>query len=229
MKLSVCVPHWKRQAALDRMFLTYAEWYGDLDLEFSVCDDGSPADPIVPPGTILTVLPKKHYPLNPCVPINRAVAASTGDVIVLTNPELGHRERVLPAMLDMMLDVNTYVTAECRDVDTFTPLAGPLVNYRTGGRLPVPPRAHFHFCAMFTRDLWNRAGGFDEEYRFGQACDDNDWLWRAYAAGAVFRECPATVWHTHSGLRWGLPLNHDLFDRKWPESRRLALLRQRGP
>lgn len=216
--IAVCVPFWRRQDALDRMFENYARLYGDLEIEFSVCDDGSPEPATVPAGVVLTRLPPKGCPLNPCVPINHAVATSTGDVIVLTNPEIEHREPVLVDMLAMLEHEDDYVVASCRDTDGML-LAGDGVRYDQDGRLPVPPGAHFHFLAMLHRSLWKKAGGFDEDYRFGQACDDNDWTWRLDRAGARFELCPGVVWHTRSGLRWELPHNRELFLAKWPGCR----------
>lgn len=213
--LSVCVPYWRRQAALDRMFRDFEFHYSDLDPEVSVCDDGSPEPAVVPEGVILTRLPAKDRPLNPCVPINCAVAASSGDVIVLTNPEVEHREPTLVHMLEMLEGEDDYVTATCIEVDRGLLLAGEGVDYSTHGRLPVPPGAHFHFCAVLHRSLWDRAGGFDADYRHGQACDDNDWLWRLHRAGARFLTSESVVWHRRSRTRWGLPHNRVLFWRKW--------------
>ena len=231
--ISVCLAHWNRQRALDRMFACYSEQYDLhryplLPLEFSICDDGSDVIPEVPPGTsIVTLLPKKPEPLNPCVPINMAIAKSTDDIIVLTSPEVEHREPVLLTMIDMMDEPVDYVTASCRDVDGEW-LAGPETRHGKGGRSAVPPGGEFHFCAMFTRELWQEAGGFDEDYRNGQACDDNDWLWRAYEVGARFKHAPVTVWHSRSGVRWRLKHNRALFEQKWPERRRRDLILARG-
>jgi GT2 family glycosyltransferase len=79
----------------------------------------------------------------------------------------------------------------------------------------------------FRRTLWEKAGGFDEDYRGGQGCDDNDWLWRAYAAGARFRVAPVLVWHHDHALAWRLPLNRELFLRKWTPARRADLIAER--
>ena len=215
--ISICVPYWNRQEALDRMFEECARLYPDLDLGFSVCDDGSPMQAKVPEGVTLTRLPKKEGALNPCVPINRAVAASAGDIIVLTNPEIEHRDPVLPELLALLEEPTDYATARCWDMDRRMWLAGPEVDYNSNGRLPVPAGAHFHFLAAFRRSLWDLAGGFDEEYRRGQACDDNDWLWRLHRVGARFRVTEGAVYHRHTSLRWDLPHNRGLFASKWPE------------
>lgn len=216
--ISVCVPYWNRQDALDRMFETYDRLYGGLDIEFSVCDDGSPEPAVVPDGVILTRLQAKDHDLNPCVPINRAVAASSGSVLVLTNPEIEHREPVLLELLDLLERDDDYAVARCWCVDRGEWLAGPEVRYGTRGRGPVPTGAHFHFLAAFSRLLWDRAGGFDEDYRHGTGWDDGDWLWRLHLVGARFRLSKGTVYHHRGTSRWTMPHNRDLFFEKWPEA-----------
>lgn len=212
--ISICMPYWQRQRELDRSLAAYRSLYADLDLEISICDDGSP-DPVVAHGCVVTYLPKKDIGLNPCVPMNAAVRASSGDVIVLTNPEIEHSEDVLSGMLSM-LDSRSYITVACRDVDGRW-LAGPEVDYRAEGRMPVPAGAHFHFCAMLTRDLFEEAGGFDEDYRQGRACEDNDWLWRLNAMGAEFKLAPGVVWHreTRHAYSGSGRTNRDLLLSKW--------------
>ena len=69
-----------------------------------------------------------------------------------------------------------------------------------GGRQPIPPGGYLHFCVMFYRELFERVGGFDEAYRTGLGCDDNEWLWKLYTHGANFKYVPGTVWH-HSCTR----------------------------
>lgn len=225
--ISVCLPYWKRQAALDRMFDNYAALYGNTPprIEFSVCDDGSPEPAVVPEEVVLTRLQEKSGALNPCVPINAAVAASSGDIVVLTNAEIEHRTPILYEMMQLLQGPDDYVVARVMDVRRGGVwVAGPGTDYER--RLPVPPGAHFHFLSMFHRELWERAGGFDEAYRQGQACDDNDWLWRLCVVGALFKCTTQVAWHIPSNLTWSLPHNRELFFSKWPLERRMQVLVQ---
>lgn len=209
------MPYWARQPELDRSLAAYRRLYGSA-LEISICDDGTPA-PVVAPGCLVTRLPKKHTGLNPCVPMNVAVRASTRDIVVLTNPEIEHRTDVLGPMLALLgNDPRNYVIAACMDVNG-QQLAGDGTDYGSGGRMMVPPGGHFHFCAMLRRELFEQAGGFDEEYRHGRACEDNDWLWRLHATGARFINCPQVVWHYRTPHRYDASGsdNRALLTRKW--------------
>jgi hypothetical protein len=214
--VSVAMPYWMRQKELDRSLVAYRRIYGDA-LEIVICDDGSPV-PVVAPGCKITSLPQKKIGLNPCVPINVAVRACTRDIIVLTNPEVEHRENVLNGMLAMFEHELDYITVRCLDVDTGMWIAGPDVEYtpRTG-RFPVPPGAHFHFCAMFHRSLFERVGGFDERFRHGRACEDNDWLWTVAQGGARFKLAPGIVYHYRTPHPYAGEnrTNVDLLTSKW--------------
>lgn len=204
MKISVCMAYFNRPDELKRSMDAYAKVYPDLDIEFSICDDGSLMPP--PVGCVkhkLFCLPQKGFALNPCVPINHAVRNATRDIIVLTNPEVEHREPVLYDMLEALTSPNDYVMTGCRDTRAAEWYAGPKAPVApVGGRQPKPPKTHLHFCTMFHKALFERAGGFDEAYRNVPGCDDNDWLWRLYALGDVdFKYVPGVVWHHHGPRR----------------------------
>lgn len=221
---------------LDRMFENYAEQYRDLPLEFSICDDGDPVParipldwfPMEPWAQYVTLerLPRKNHALNPCVPINVAVNMCGGEIIVLTNAEIYHPAPVLQEMLSLLRDRKDYIVARCKREKRNVWLTGPDIN--THGREATPPGGYFHFLTMFHRRLWDAAGGFDEDYRYGQACDDNDWLWRLYAAGANFKVTEGHVIHLEGPrVHWNMPHNRTLFNKKWPAQRRQALIEAR--
>lgn len=224
--ISVCMPYWNRPRELTRSLIAYGKIYPGLGLEFSICDDGS-----IPPlgaraGCKISRLPQKAYALNPCVPINAAVRASTHDIVVITNPEIEHREPVFHEMLAALRGPNDYVMAACHDTK-IGPIAGAGTPYGTNGRKPIPEGADLHFCTMLHRSLFERAGGFDESYRNGLGCDDNDWVWRLRSADANFIRTPGVVWHTRTPHRWHgtLETNAAILEKKWghlPEYRACA-------
>lgn len=215
--ISVCMPYYQRQALLDQSLAAYRAHYGDI--EISICDDGSP-DPVKAPGCVVTTLPRKLGALNPCVPINRAVEAASGDVLVLTNPEIEHRTPILDAMLEDLeaLGPKGYVTASCYD-DRGIWIAHSSIKPFENGRGYMPAGSQFHFCAMFYRSLWDEAGGFDEDYREGSHFDDNDWLMRLERAEAKFKHRDDLITYHHpTGTSWpegGWQRNAVLFARKW--------------
>ena len=216
--ISVTMPYYMRQEHLHRSMAAYHRLYHDIDLEFSICDDGS-ADAVIAHDCKITTLPKKRHALNPCVPINRAVAASGGDIVVITNPEIEHTKPIFQAMLDRLENKNDYVIAACKDHKTGQCLSGSSAKGNMNGRMPMPAGSGFHFCTMMHRSLWRKARGFDEDYRQGQGCDDNDWLWRLEDVGANFIMCDdLVVRHYRTPCRWptgGLLRNKKLLIKTW--------------
>jgi hypothetical protein len=203
------------------------------DVEIVIVDDGSPEDKAVDTlrrqgtwvgnwGDRLRVveLPIKSDPKNPCVPINRGVATSTGEYILLTNPETTHRAPILDEMRGEIIarGPSTYVLAAA-----WCPQSDSWHCHSTGAS------AGYHFCTMLRRDLFDKAGGFDEEYRDGYCYDDPDWVQRVLVAGAkfVFRDDlvvdhhqdldakhsqPHALWERNNALFWGkwpTPKGHD--------------------
>lgn len=232
------MPYWNRHAELYRSLVAYDRLYPDIDWDVSIADDGSLIAPEIPAylrdWVTVASLPRKPIAKNPCVPINVAIENAKHDIIVLTNPEIEHRERVLDRMLDAFTGPNDYVMTGCRDTRKGDWYAGPETpRAPIGGRAPIPAGTELHFCVMFHRSLWIRAGGFDEEYRDGHAYDDNDWLFRLWSLGDVnFKYVPGVVWHCKDAKArslWRpeqLKRNAELFRKKWghtEEYRRCAL------
>lgn len=228
--ISIVAPYWNRCAATNRALHLIAGHYKGLDFEYILVDDGS-REEFVPDGDWpwlhVIKLPRKDEPKNPCVPINTGVRYAGGDIIVLTNPEVLHNVPVLPGMLETLRETGEYgyISAACwyeRDrswhAHSGIIVDGQRDNYRQ------PAGSAFHFCTMFYRSLWDRAGGFDEEYRDGVGWDDPDWVNRVARAGAVFRiRDDLVVEHVRDGAEtnWnsnGTDRNKAIFMRKWSGS-----------
>ena len=225
--ISLVMPYWDRRAAADASLALMARHYAGLDLEIVLVDDGTPERYTAPAGLPWPVtvirLPEKGGPLNPCVPFNRGVAAAKGDVIGITNPENLHVEPVLPDLLAELArgGESAYVLAACWHVEgkawhCHSRLAGLEV---AGVRLPKG--AHYHFLGLMHRSLWERAGGFDEDYRDGAGYDDPDLVLRLARAGARFVIRDDLVVHhvrTRARAAWTPAMwarNKQLFQGKW--------------
>lgn len=217
--ISIILPYWNRQAAADKALDLIAKNYADLDLEVVVVDDGSPKpfrhpgfNPDIKPVLRLVTLPRKFEPKATCVPWNRGVSAASGDVIALSSIEMLHETPVLGEMRDELMrgDKNTYVSAA-----VFCPEQN---RWHAHSSLNKPP---LNFMTMLHRDLWDRSGGMDEDYRDGICFDDNDFLKRLEKAGMhyVYRD-DLVVKHPRGGAKAiNPPIAHErnrrLFESKW--------------
>jgi len=228
-RISIVWPYWQRGAAMLRGLASMLDHYSNEDVEIVVVDDGSPVDSaaealarvIIPMrmdgGPCLRMslmqLPVRQEPLNPCVPINRGVAAATGEFIVLTNPETTHRVPVFQEMRRTIerLGLKTYVHAA-----VWCPESS---SWHTHSSL----QNAYHFLGMMHRSLWDAIGGFCEEFRPGYCFDDPDFLQLALQAGAkiVWRDDLVADHHQSDDAKHWRPRedwdkNHALFWKRWP-------------
>lgn len=218
--LSVVMPYWNRNNLLNQTLESYAKFYADLDMEVIVADDGSPqpANPMPQPFKVKVVrLPDKHVPKMPCIPINRGVKESKGDILVLTNPEIYHTEPVFQQMIETLKETGPmgYVMAACWDAKTKSWYGHSTRTYKEN---LTPPGFGYNFCTMLYRSLFDKTGGFDEAFRDGLGYDDNDFAWSLHKAGAipVFRDDLVTQ-HVNTGTNWGMNVveNRKRLIRKW--------------
>jgi glycosyltransferase involved in cell wall biosynthesis len=215
--ISVVMPYWRRQSILKKNLNRYADFYDNI--EVIVVDDGSP-EPAQSDHKFVRIirLPAKDHALNPCVCFNRGVAEARGDTIVLTNPEVLHREPILQRMKARLDGLGrAYVAAACWGGSWWYCHSTSEPPDMKVGRARRPEGAGFHFCSMLPRSLYEEVGGFSEEYRNGQGYEDNDFLWRLWMAKTQFEimddcvtehiACLPSKWHGGS--------NKELFERKW--------------
>jgi len=213
---------------LSRNLAIYRDLYPLEPLEIIIVDDGSPEDPEILieddhwPVRVITLPPKVHA-LNPCVPLNLGVARATGEIIVLTGPEVIHRGPILAGMRDRLeqLGPKGYVGAACWGGTWWYCHSTLMPEPTSVGRTKMPAGAALHFCAMLYRDFFDQVGGFDEQYRDGQGYEDNDFLWSLHKHGARFAicdelmtdhlPCPRSQWPAGGAAR-----NKAIFERKWP-------------
>lgn len=222
--ISVILPYWKRAEVTLRSFELLDRHYHDLDFEVVLVDDGSHDFYAEYPWLRIERLPKKELPKNPCVPINHGVKISKGEVLVISNPEIMHNAPVLPQMLQELQSMGEmgYVLAACwydRDKRWHCHSMITAGGYHENIKQPVG--SGYHFCAMLNRTLWDKVGGFDEEYREGSHYDDPDWVNRLNKVGAKFKiRDDLVVEHIRDGCYTDWPggwadRNHALFVRKW--------------
>ena len=205
------------------------ELYPNYDMEIVIADDGSEEECIVTqsyyPWPIHVIsMPRKDTALNPCIPINLAVKASRGYVIVLTNPEIYHPTAILGEMLDELtkLGPKSYIIASTWSTDHDKWYAHSSITSKANaalGRLPLPGGAGLHFCSMMYRAFYDEIEGFDEEYRDGQGVEDNDFVFKLWEAGASFRMMDnLMVEHTSTPTIWpegGIKRNSEIYRKKW--------------
>jgi glycosyltransferase involved in cell wall biosynthesis len=227
--ISIIMPYWNRLGLLKRSLDRFAELYSDYDIEVVIVDDGSSEKCNIDTYPFLTKvihLPGKTQALNPCVPLNIGVKASRGYITVLTNPEIYHPTPILGGMLDELVKVGPkgYILASAWSVEHNRWYCHSSITSKKNaalGRLPLPPDSGLHFCSMMYRKFYDEVGGFDDNYRRGQGVEDNDFVFKLWKAGAVFRmKDDLMVEHTSTPTVWpvgGIERNSKIFMEKWKD------------
>jgi len=224
--ISIILPYWDRQQAADEAITLLNKTYAGLDLELVIVDDGNKTPFVMPPTGFkvkLVTLPQKSEPKCPTTAWNAGVAAATGDVIVLSCIEILHQNPVLEQMLEQLQDMGPsgYVLAAA-----WCPESSQWHCHSTVKVPRNPEGTGIAFCGMMYRSLWDKSGGFDEEYREGAGYEDNDFINRMIEAGARFKiRDDLVVVHPKTGasIEWGtgkFVRNEALYYSKWPDELR---------
>ncbi len=225
--LSLILPYWDRQEAANNAIALLNKTYAGLDMELVIVDDGNKV-PFVTTETDFPVvyvrLPEKDIAKCPATAWNAGAAASNGDFIVLSCIEILHETPVLEKLVEAVEDIGPlgYVLAAA-----WCPEANAWHCHSTVKVPRNPEGTGIAFCAAMHKELFFKAGGFDEEYREGAGYEDNDWINRLLVAGARFLirdDLVVTHPKTGASIEWGatrFERNERLFYSKWPTEVRM--------
>lgn len=223
--VTLILPYWDRQKAADKALAMLDKCYrGRIDLEVLVMDDGNP-QPFVAPDMDLELRvvrrPIKAGPSSCISAWNHGVREAKHDRIALSCVEILHYDPVLPQM-DEELDAlgpDGYVLAACWCPELREWHCHSLTASRGG--TPIPIGTGRSFLGLMNKELFWRAGGFDEDYAAGAGYEDVDFIYRMLRAGARFvvRD-DLVVIHpkTDARIHWPAHLferNKELLERKW--------------
>lgn len=215
---------WERQEAWNKALALMAKHYADLDMEIVVVADGCACEQQVetPWPVRIYHLPEKDAAMDPCVPLNVAVAMARGDVLVWQNPEILHEQPVLHEMLSELERIGpkgfVLAAAWCPEQEMWHTHS---TRFSLADGWKMPQGSGFSFCGMLYKRFWYDIGGNDDIYRHGAGYSDTDFNKRAEKAGAVFKiRDDLVVTHPKTGARtnWpagGFDRNQAIFNAKW--------------
>ena len=115
---------------------------------------------------------------NPCIAFNLGVKASSGDYIILTNPECCHENDIFAKLDTMNLDDN-YIVCACKNTSYWS-IDKIDDNFKLNFTVAewyqhsIMNNRRLHFCSIISKLNYNKVGGFDEEYAKGIAYEDDD-------------------------------------------------------
>lgn len=118
---------------------------------------------------------------NPSTHFNHGVRKSSGEFVIITNPECFHEVDILSG-LDGHFDKRKdwYVICACKNGvkqdkrKTFNDFNKNVTSRIKWFQFSNGYSSCLHFCSAMSRESYDSIGGFDEAYSKGVACDDSD-------------------------------------------------------
>jgi SAM-dependent methyltransferase len=140
----------------------------------------------------------------PSIPNNVAIRQATGDIVILTCPEIMHLNNAIPFIVQPLLEDKKRLTIPSfmffDDRGTYTQLLSrqPNVDVRFlekhEGHVQMP-----FFMGVWKKEIMD-IGGYDEDFTEGYASEDNDFVERLISNGCEYYRTPALVVHLFHGL-----------------------------
>lgn len=205
--ISVVTAYYNRKKLFQRTLNSMMPYYGKVDFEVIVVDDGS--DELERLEDLQTDFPflrvirlekENKWYKNPCIPFNIGFSEIKGDKVIIQNPECYHFGSILE-YVDAHLKENDYLSFGCFSLDKLNTNDDELISNRNhienlilennktfnkNGDLGWYNHSKFrsdayHFCTAMTKNDLFDLGGFDERYAKGIGYDDDEFIWRIKA------------------------------------------------
>lgn len=227
-KIAVVMTYYNRENQLRKTLETISET-AHTDYEIVIVDDAS-EQPIKnllrgPGINHVRIEPEDKTWTCPVVPYNMGILVAlrnfSPDIVVIQNAECYHVSDVLMYANDHLANGN-YISFACWNesrgsTDVFREIAQDDPLRTDGGTTgwynhPVNARA-FHFCNAYNAEDMRELNGFDERFKDGAGCDDDDLVRRLRALGRSIAFTDETLpfvvhqWHSRSHL------NQEMYDR----------------
>jgi hypothetical protein len=168
--------------------------------EFLIVDDINELYPTLD-IKLLEIKEKDKWWVNPCVPFNMGFKKSSGDVIIIQNPECLHMGEIIKTVEEQIQE-NRYLVFGCysliqEDTDKVNTIVfddnyienikniiriegRTAINSITGGWYQNSKYRNnlLHFCTAITKKNLDELGGFDERFAYGVGKDDREFVVR---------------------------------------------------
>jgi glycosyltransferase involved in cell wall biosynthesis len=214
MKFSIVTSYYNRKKQFINTLETIKKSDEIDNTEIIVVDDASDQDQRIEDLLstysflkVIRVEKKDKWWTNPSVPFNMAIRKSSGDVIILQNPECLHMGDILKNVKNNINESN-YLTYSVYSIsenttnklfnlnynqDLFNQINEIIgeknnigftdVGHECWYNHPIYRPCNYHFISAITKKNMDILGGFDERYGHGSSYDDDEFLHRVKLLG----------------------------------------------
>jgi hypothetical protein len=158
---------------------------------------------------------------NPAPLLCDAVDNSSGEFLILTNPEVMHKSDIMNALdWEFTKDRDTYVVCACENVkiDKYYENVTDINTFEYEHIQWYQHSEHrnlmLHFCTAISRDQYDNIGGFDRRYMHGAGVEDVDFIFKIQEWGSpiVVRDDLVTLHQDHKLVKNYIPDHSRLWD-----------------
>jgi GT2 family glycosyltransferase len=231
MKFSIVTSYYNRKQQFINTLETIKRSSEIDNTELIVVDDASEDDQrieylsnIYPFLKVVRIEKQDKWWSNPSIPFNKAINQTSGDVIILQNPECLHLGDVIKNVKEKINNTN-YLTYSIYSINKDT--TNKLSNLNKGENLfddinnvigvknnfgfigvghecwynhPIYRPCNYHFISAITKKNMDILGGFDERYGDGCSYDDDEFLHRVKLLGLDLKIIDEVIgvhqWHS---------------------------------
>ena len=182
------MPYINRSEQLHNTLISYYRWYRTRnDYEVIIVEDSKNQDnlrEVAKPFDNIRIIKNEGYDgYNPSVHFNLGVRESQGEIIVITNPEIFHKSNVLAGFdKEFQRRDNAYVVCACEHGKRGTKRCDKFNDFEyifdKFGHHSTKRNTGYHWCTGITKRMYEKIGGFDEEFADGYAGEDDEFIWR---------------------------------------------------
>jgi len=200
MKISIVTSYFNRKNllinTLNSLLITKHN-----NFEMIIVDDGSSDEERLedllisfPFIKLIRIEPEEKWYINPCIPFNKGIKMSTGDIIILQNPECFHTDDIISFVNDNLspedyfvfgcyslnLEKTNLLIQDYKNYSAFTYNQRSVTHDGDDGwynHSVFRPKA-YHFTSAIYKSKMDELNGFDERFANGYGYDDDELLHR---------------------------------------------------
>jgi len=164
-------------------------------------------------------------PRNPCVPNNIAVKQSSGEIIILTCPEIYHLDNSISLTVDPICTPRGSRYMSIPDFMYFDDTGVVEKNLSEGSGIDKKKLSatksfvKMPFWMGMRKNLFCEIGGYDEDFETGYAGEDNDLVDRLLKHRLTYSHNKSRIIHMYHGPRCDSVAHHD--NPKWVHNYKL--------
>jgi hypothetical protein len=195
MKYSILFPYYKRPE-LQSSLVSFLHHYSRNDYEVVIVEDLANAEDAASHIKLFEIINKFKdkmnivYVLDDLRSFNSAnkynvgFLNSTGDFIILSNPETAHEVNILNELdKEFSANPNNYIVCACKSLFLSKPILDVFDDIRNNKmniwyQHTKHRNKQYHFCSAISRQNFVAVGGFDERYCSGIAYEDDSFIER---------------------------------------------------